>query len=480
MKWRSLAVLLAPALLGAGLPPRAFADAVAPSSLEFLGELSLLPGTMFEGEAVGGLSGLVWDEPSRSFLALSDDRGERAPPRHYRLRLDFEQIGRGPGRGVEIVERRRLGGVDGAGYAVGEIDPEGLALGPDGELYLATEGVARDGIAPFVARLDAGGREAYRFALPERLAPDRAGRRGVRDNLGFESLTVTPGGGTLVAGLENAVVADGPTADVGVASPARLFAWDLEAPGEPREYLYEVGLVSQTLPRPDAYRVNGLVDLLALGDHRLWALEREFVLGAGLRVRLYDVRLSPPLGEPLASRLGRAEKRLVADFADLGIPLDNFEGMTLGPALADGRRAFVVVSDDNFNPLLQATRFLVFAADAAPLSIAAMQGAGHRSPYENRWVLGLEGVVTAVDAGARVPHLFVESGAPDGDPATSEGLRVEWADARRLAVGDRVRMHGRLVERLPGARQLTVTTLVATAVERLARGVELAPPPLLG
>jgi hypothetical protein len=479
MKSHPLVVALAPALLALALAPPAAADD-PPTSLEFLGELSLLPGTMHGGEAVGGLSGLVWDEHERLFVALADDRGEKAPPRFYRLRLDFAEVGRGAGRGVEIVERVRLGGADGTGYAVGAIDPEGLARSPSGDLFLSTEGVARDGIAPFVARLDAAGREAARLPLPERLAPDAGGRRGVRDNLGLESLTVTPDGRWLVAGIENAVAGDGPAADVGVPSPSRLLAWELAAPAAPREYLYEVGPVTQALPRPDSYRVNGLVDLVAFAPDRLWALEREFVMGAGLRLRLYEVRLAPSLAEPAGAAAGRAAKRLLVEFADLGVVLDNFEGMTLGPPLADGRRAFVVVSDDNFNPLLQATRFLVFAADWAPPTIAAIQGAGHRSPLAGRWVLGVEAVVTAVDGEARTPSFFVESETPDGDAATSEGLRVEWARAGELAAGDRVRLHGRVVERSPGAKQLTVTTLVAADVERSARGVELPAAPLVG
>jgi len=84
-----------------------------------------------------------------------------------------------------------------------------------------------------------------------------------------------------------------------------------------------------------------------------------------------------------------------------------------------------------------------------------------RRANDGRWVVGLEGIVTAVDGAARTPYLFVESDAPDADAATSEGLRVEWARAKELVPGDRVRMHGRIVERSPGARQLTVTTLVA-------------------
>jgi hypothetical protein len=51
-------------------------------------------------------------------------------------------------------------------------------------------------------------------------------------------------------------------------------------------------------------------------------------------------------------------------FEDLGIPIDNIEGMTFGPTLDDGRRTLVIVSDDNFSQFSeQFTQFFVLALD---------------------------------------------------------------------------------------------------------------------
>ena len=52
------------------------------------------------------------------------------------------------------------------------------------------------------------------------------------------------------------------------------------------------------------------------------------------------------------------QKTLLLDLDTLGIPLDNVEGMTLGPTLPDGRRSFVLVSDNNF-AASQFTQFLL-------------------------------------------------------------------------------------------------------------------------
>ena len=54
-------------------------------------------------------------------------------------------------------------------------------------------------------------------------------------------------------------------------------------------------------------------------------------------------------------------------FDDLGIPIDNIEGMTFGPPLPDGRQTLVIVSDNNFNAG-QFTQFIVLAVDIQPAS----------------------------------------------------------------------------------------------------------------
>jgi 3-phytase/alkaline phosphatase D len=61
-------------------------------------------------------------------------------------------------------------------------------------------------------------------------------------------------------------------------------------------------------------------------------------------------------------------KTLVADLEqDLGVDPDNVEGMILGPVLADGRRALILVSDNNFSES-QITQFIALAVELLPVS----------------------------------------------------------------------------------------------------------------
>ena len=73
-----------------------------------------------------------------------------------------------------------------------------------------------------------------------------------------------------------------------------------------------------------AFSVNGVVELLPLDDDTLISMERSFSVGApdtGNTIKLFKVEL----------RGHTARKTLLLDLDDLGIPLDNVEGMSSGP-----------------------------------------------------------------------------------------------------------------------------------------------------
>jgi hypothetical protein len=118
------------------------------------------------------------------------------------------------------------------------------------------------------------------------------------------------------------------------------------------------------------FSVNGLVELLPLNNEFLIAMERSFSVGApgtGNSIKLYEVAVPGATDvngvDSLQGRLDRvrpARKTLLLDLDELGIPLDNVEGLTFGPRLRDGRRSVVLVSDNNF-AATQFTQFLLFA-----------------------------------------------------------------------------------------------------------------------
>jgi len=347
-------------------PPSAVHQATP--RLELVGLLELPAEVILDGVPLGGLSALAWDATENLYYALADDPGEHGPPRLYQLRLSFD----GPAPTAEVLSWRPLRDAQGNPYGAGIADPEGLALLPDGSLLVASEGLAEQGVAPFLRRFSTDGVELAEIGLPQRYLPTADGAGGVRTSLGFESLAVSPDGRHVYLATEGPLSQDGPAADLGVAALARLLVLSWPEARSLAEHAYTVEPVRLT-PRPQgAFRIAGLVEILDLGRGRLLALERQFAVGAGFSLRLYAVGLlgATDLREVDALVAGQPRetvcKELLLDFADLGLELGNLEGLSWGPALADGRQTIVVVEDDNFadGP---AARFLRLAPPPGPL-----------------------------------------------------------------------------------------------------------------
>ena len=179
--------------------------------LQLLAETSLPGDLEVDGILVGGLSGLTYDPGCDLYYVVSDDRGRYGPPRFVTLTVSRA----GNAATVEILEATTLRNLEGGLLARGEVDPEALVLGPDGMLLISSEGAPHRGVQPLIARFTLDGRMLGGIPLPERYLSSADGARGVRDNLAFEGLALAPAGDRLFAIVENALIQDGPAADLG-------------------------------------------------------------------------------------------------------------------------------------------------------------------------------------------------------------------------------------------------------------------------
>jgi hypothetical protein len=382
-QWRRVGLLVLPLLLlvsSCSLPQVKAEDRLFLNlSLDFLGAYPL-PKQDFQGTKVGGLSGLTYDRQRNRFYAVSDDRSNFAPARFYTLKLDLTQLPEAPGiQQVTVESVTTLTDEKGQPFAAGTVDLEGIALSPRQSFFIASEGVAEQGIAPFIDEFDRD-TGAWRSRLPiaKRYRPEP--ETGVQNNLGFESLTVNPDSYSnpqlepfrLFAATESALVQDlAPPADPDSSEPVVN-----ASTGTPIRFLhYLVGenqapLIAEHLyvtdPLPAGAENLGLSELLILdqGGHFL-GLERSFGL-AGFGGKIFQLAIGGATDIAALPRLSGDTtgitpifKRPLLDLSDLGIPLDNFEAITLGPQLPDGSQSLVLVSDDNFNDL-QTTEFLLF------------------------------------------------------------------------------------------------------------------------
>ncbi len=317
------------------------------------------PLATFDTAKVGGLSALAFDFASGNLLGLSDDRENL---RIFRLQVRETPFNVAP---IGVISLR------GAPVA---LDPEGIAILPNGHLLVSSEGVQnREPRSPpglFEYTLD--GEYLDQLEMRERFLPPATGplNHGVRGNASFESLAVAVDGSRVFVGLETTLAQDDEPATFDHGARTRILEYvRKEQTFVPaREWLYEL----EPLPRVSytpGVMINGLVELVSIDSTHLLALERGFVENADdpahsrNRVQIYRVLLDRGSDvSALDSVAGRTDltplpKELLLDLdGAIGLPpalaasgLDNFEGMTFGPTPPQGGRRLFMVSDDNFS-----------------------------------------------------------------------------------------------------------------------------------
>jgi len=347
-------------------------------SLDFLGEYKL-PKTKFKDTPVGGLSALTYDRQRNKFYVLSDDRSQFAPARFYTLGLSVKRTDKGE-IGMEKVDVEDVTVItdeNGKTYAQGSIDPEGIALSPRKTVFISSEGVPSKGIAPFIREFDLKtGKQRGNLIIPERYLANEDTKeeqppRGIQDNLGFEALTLELG--SLAAGsgdpfrlftaTESALLQDKLPSKSEESARIRLMHYLIGPISRPMvlaEHLYLLD------PAPAGAIDNGLTELVTVdtGGHFL-TLERTYGV-LGVNAKIYQMAMSAATDTSTIatlkgdiSRIDPVKKKLVLDLSELGIYLDNLEGMALGPHLPDGSQSLLLVSDDNFSDT-QVTQFLLF------------------------------------------------------------------------------------------------------------------------
>ncbi|MDJ0767288.1 MAG: esterase-like activity of phytase family protein [Ilumatobacter sp.] len=382
------------------------AEARTVVGVEFLGEVVVPTGTLFDGTEIGGLSSITYDRGRDVYYVVSDDQGNRPtgdPVRYYTVELDIDDVSssRGDDRSDDASsdddssdDDSSDGGTPDAGlelefedvtqlfdrgkvpFAPGGVDPEGFALARGGQLYLSSEGnsLADPIIDPFVRRYNRRGKVTAELPIPDYYFSNGVDR-GVRFNLSFESLNPTPNRRELVTAGEGALFQDGPASTFTNGSLARVLVYDLRGREPVTEYVYEVGPWAEP---STIFGVNGIVEVLPIDDAgTMLVMERSFsvggILGGGTGnvVVINEISTAGATdvlgvdalydgGAPIP--LTPVSQREVFAFDDLGIPIDNIEGMTFGPQLDDGRHTLVIVSDNNFNAG-QFTQFIVLALD---------------------------------------------------------------------------------------------------------------------
>lgn len=345
-------------------------------SLRVIGATSLPTGTLFQGVEFGGISGLD-RAADGTYWAIADDRGgERGTPRFYNLSLDYDAAGF---NGVTVNSQTYMQRPDGTTFPSNArtVDPEGIRVAPNGNLYWSSEGNwnanAASRYQPFVREMTTSGVFVREFATPAMYNYVDNASTGGRNNKLFEALTVTPNG-TIYTANEDALVQDGPLTSISNGSVVRLTALDPVSGAAGAQYAYELPPIPvDAAPGAPFGPDNGLPELLAISDTQFIAIERAFAFGVGntIRLTLAEITADTTDVSSFASLTGadytpmRRTLLLEMPITFDGITLDNIEGVSWGKTLANGNRTLVLVADNNFSAT-QSTQFIAIEVSAVP------------------------------------------------------------------------------------------------------------------
>ena len=279
-----------------------------------------LPRKGLDGQPVGGFSAAGYQPEQDRLWLLSDS------PRSYLMPWGgLARLLRGEASALTPGPRLRLRTAQGDALPVG-LDGEGLVL-QGNQAWIVSEGRRTKRRQASLIRFDlATGRLMQRRPLPASWAATRG--RGLAVNLGPESLTTLAPGDLLMA-------AEAPLLQERMHGGIPLARSYPDGQAKPYAWLHLASLGADA----------GLTDLLAVpAAQRLLALVRQVSFPFGWQAWLVAFPLSPSTRD--------AHRPLMHwDLHTAGLPADNWEALTLGPQLPDGRFTLVLASDDNFSPL---------------------------------------------------------------------------------------------------------------------------------
>ncbi|MBD2041903.1 cadherin-like domain-containing protein [Microcoleus sp. FACHB-672] len=386
--------------------------------IDSIGQSTFAANATFGGTLIGGLSGITYNSANNQYYVIADARNNgTGPVRFYTFNIDVSSGTLGAG-GATATGVTLLGNPTPTAFAANTSDTEGIALAPGGTgVFISSEGFfsgTTPTAQPFINQFNiATGVQTSALPIPSKFTATNT-TSGIVSNAAFESLSISPSGQFLFTATENALKQDGAVPTASTGTPSRILTYNLATSTAGAEYLYNT----------DAG--NGISEILALDNTTLLVLERSMnPLAQTGSLRLYQVSLTGATDisglNALAGSPTAVQKTLVVDLVAAGFPINNFdpinnfEGMTLGPTLPSGKRSLILISDNNYGAGINlATTVAAFSVNSAP--VLDNTGTPTLTAID-------EDVPVASNTGTLVSNL-IGSSINDLDSADPEGIAV--------------------------------------------------------
>ena len=349
------------------------------SHLKFLSSYVIPYNYQYDHTTVGGLSGIDYNPVKNEYYCISDDRSDKNAARFYTMgiTLNDNKID-----SVYFLKSTFLKGPDGKDYPSSQLnpyrtpDPECLRYdannntfiwGSEGEKIISSEKNIL--VNPAITIIDSQGNYIDTFSLPRQMLMTTH-NYGPRRNGVFEGLTFLDNYKSLLVSVEVPLLQDGAEAGAGDSSGIiRMIKFDVASRKPVAQYAYRIDPVAHPPVPSSGFRINGISDILSFADDKLLVIERSFSTGRlSCTIKVFLASLDNAKNiQSFDSLKGKTNvpvlsKKLLLNMDDLGIYIDNIEGVTFGPKLSNGKRSLIFIADNNFNPL-ERTQVLLFEVE---------------------------------------------------------------------------------------------------------------------
>lgn len=343
--------------------------------LQFLGEYDISFSQSFQNTKVGGLSGIDYDGKNNIYYLVSDDRSDNNPARFYTAKIYLHEKGIDSVRFLSVKNLLQQNGKlypNSTQDPFHTPDPEGIRYNPKSkQLVWSSEGeriIKKDTAVledPSVNIISKNGNYIDSFVLPFNMHIHST-QNGPRRNGVFEGLTFSNNYKKLLVSVEEPLYEDGARAGLKDSSAwIRILRFDVKTKKPNAQFAYSIDPVAYPPNPPDAFRINGVPDIMVLNEKQLLVVERSFSTGrkpSTIKIYLADLSAAEDVAKYSSLKnlsFHSIRKKLLLNMDELGIYIDNIEGVTLGPKLPNGHQTLVFVSDNNFSAD-QVTQFLLF------------------------------------------------------------------------------------------------------------------------
>ena len=350
-------------------------DSTQYPSLQLLDVYEIPFNTTFQQTKVGGISSIDYHLEEDVYYLISDDRSAFNPARFYKATI---RIRNNKVEDISFLSADTLRRYDGSMFPSFANDPF-QCPDPESLRYLSTRNLfiwANEGerlinhektilLNPAIYVSNDAGKVVDSFKIPS-IFKMNEDEKGPRRNGTIESLSLNKHLNMLYACMEEPLYEDGARAGLHDSTAwVRMIKFDIETRNPVIQYAYKIDPVVHT-PKPEnAFRVNGVSEILYAGNKRMIVVERSWSAGqkpSNIRVYLTDHSEASDVSM-IKSLTGGGfnpmKKNLLLDMDTLGIHIDNIEGVTFGPILSNGNPSLLFVSDNNFNKE-QVTQVLLF------------------------------------------------------------------------------------------------------------------------